>query len=142
MRRREFLKLAGGAAAVRPLTVHAQPVGRIHRIGLLMSTAENERDEKASVGAFIEGLRNAGWVEGSNLVVDYRWAAGDPQRMQEYTWPLRDCPPRPSRNSVSGRIVCGRRCLSRVRWNYPQFRRTNTSTNPSASNSVFSNLQG
>src|SRR5665647_3834393 len=29
-------------------------------------------------------------------------------------WPLRDCPPRPSRDSVSGRIVCGWRCLSRV----------------------------
>jgi hypothetical protein len=141
MRRREFLKLAGGAAAVRPLTVHAQPVGRIHRIGLLMSTAENERDEKASVGAFIEGLRNAGWVEGSNLVVDYRWAAGDPQRMQEYTWPLRDCPPRPSRNSVSGRIVCGRRCLSKVVMELPTVQ-ANEHANSSASNSVFNNLQG
>ena len=35
-------------------------------------------------------------------------------RGQYTTWPLRDCPPRPSRDSVSGRIVCGRRCLSRV----------------------------
>jgi putative tryptophan/tyrosine transport system substrate-binding protein len=84
MRRREFLKLTAGAAAIWPLAVHAQPVERIHRIGVLMSTAENERDEKASVGAFIEGLKDRGWMEGSNLVVDYRWAAGDPQRMREY----------------------------------------------------------
>jgi hypothetical protein len=41
-------------------------------------------------------------------------------------WPLRDHPPRPSRDSVSGRKVCGWRCLSRMRWNYPLFRRTNT----------------
>src|SRR5258707_15201424 len=41
-------------------------------------------------------------------------------------WPLRDCPPRPSRDSVSGRVVCGWRCLSRVLWNYPQLRQTNT----------------
>src|SRR6267154_6732594 len=41
-------------------------------------------------------------------------------------WPLRDCPSRPSRDSVSWRIVCGWRFLSRVWWIYPQVLPTNT----------------
>ena len=75
--------LMGGAAAAWPLAVYGQQTGRTRQIGLLMSTADNEPDEKTSVSAFIEDLRNTGWVEGRNLTVYYRWAAGNPQQMQE-----------------------------------------------------------
>ena len=76
MRRREFITLVGGAAAW-PLTAQTQQVERPRRIGVLMSTAESDRNAPARIGSFLRGLEQLGWIEGHNIRLDLRWAAGD-----------------------------------------------------------------
>ena len=66
------------AALAAPLAAEAQPAGKVHRIGFLgNSTAALEAH---LVGAFREGLRELGYVEGQNLLIDYRWAEGKYER--------------------------------------------------------------
>lgn len=79
MRRREFITLIGGAAAW-PLLSHAQQ--RMRRIGLLMTIAETEPEAQARLKSFRVGLQQLGWTEGQNIQIDYRFAAGDPERVR------------------------------------------------------------
>jgi putative ABC transport system substrate-binding protein len=75
MRRREFITLLGGAAAVWPLAVRAQPA---RRIGVLMAYAEGDQQGLAFLAAFRKELERLGWAEGRNIEIDIRWAtAGD-----------------------------------------------------------------
>jgi ABC-type uncharacterized transport system substrate-binding protein len=82
MRRREFITLLGSAAATWPLAARAQKQPR--RVGVLMQTAEGDPEWQAYATAFRDGLRKLGWVEGRNVRFDYRWAAGDADRIQGY----------------------------------------------------------
>ncbi len=81
MRRRDFIALIGGAVAW-PIRVGAQqPAGKIHRIGYLGSgsfAAVPHLDE-----AFRQGLHELGWVEGQNIVIDYRFAGGEFDRLPD-----------------------------------------------------------
>jgi putative tryptophan/tyrosine transport system substrate-binding protein len=84
VRRREFITLLGGAAAVWPLAARAQqPEGR-RRIGVLMNLAERDPEGQARTGALREGLAKLGWTEGRELQIEYRWFAGDPDRARAY----------------------------------------------------------
>jgi len=56
----------------------------MRRVGFLMSTAQTDPEETASVAAFVQALEKAGWILGLNVTIDYRWGAGDPRRFQEY----------------------------------------------------------
>ena len=67
MRRRKFIALIGGAAAVWPRTVMAQQPDRARRIGVLMGYPENDLEGPAFYAAFREGLEQLGWVEGRNI---------------------------------------------------------------------------
>src|SRR5438045_1371538 len=70
MRRREFITLVGGAAAVWPLAARAQqPV-----IGWL--GPESREAEDIRVVPFRQGLKDGGYVEGQNLAIEYRFADG------------------------------------------------------------------
>jgi putative ABC transport system substrate-binding protein len=72
MKRRQFISLLGAAAAARPLAAHAQPAGRVFRLGFVgLSTAAgmSRRFE-----AFRTALRDLGYHEGRNVVIEYRWA--------------------------------------------------------------------
>ena len=84
MRRREFITLLGGAAAVWPLAAQAQQPERMRRIGALIGFAETDSYGQASANAFRQGLEQLGWVEGRNIRVDYRFAAGNPTLYKTY----------------------------------------------------------
>ena len=82
MRRRQFITLLGGAAAAWPVATRAQPSERVRRIGVFTNLAADDAESQARIGAFLQGLQQSGWTIGSNLRIDYRWAAGDAERMQ------------------------------------------------------------
>jgi putative ABC transport system substrate-binding protein len=83
MRRREFIGLVGGMAAM-PLAAHAQqPVG-VRRVGVLMPFAATHPSMKLEAAAFVSRLQDLGWTEGRNIQIDYRFAAGDAERMQVF----------------------------------------------------------
>jgi putative tryptophan/tyrosine transport system substrate-binding protein len=77
MRRREFLGILGGTAAAWPFAAQAQQQQRMRRIAVLTSYRENDTESQVRLAAFRRGLQEQGWFEGRNLVVEYRWAAGD-----------------------------------------------------------------
>ena len=83
MQRREFITLFGGATAMWPLAARAQQAAKVYRIGFLgNSTAALEAD---LVGPFREGLRGLGYVEGQNILIEYRWAEGKYERFPALT---------------------------------------------------------
>jgi putative ABC transport system substrate-binding protein len=83
MRRREFITLLGGSAAW-PLAARAQQNDRVRRIGWLDIYDENADESRAIRNALREGLASFGWIEGRNLSIDQRFAAGDPNRTRAY----------------------------------------------------------
>src|SRR5262245_16885915 len=81
--RRQFITLIGGAAAW-PLAARAQQGERARRIGVLMNLAADDAEGQARIAAFLQGLQQLGWVDGRNVRIDYRWAAGDASRFHRY----------------------------------------------------------
>ena len=77
MRRREFIKVIGGAAATWPIAVRAQQVERMRRIGVFAGLAESDPVVQLLVAAFRGALAKLGWTEGSNVLIEYRWGGGD-----------------------------------------------------------------
>ncbi len=83
MKRREFLALIGGAAAAWPLAARGQQGERVRRIGVLMSLAVDDPESQARHAAFLQGLQEWGWTAGRNVQIDYRFAAGDAERIRK-----------------------------------------------------------
>jgi putative tryptophan/tyrosine transport system substrate-binding protein len=81
LRRRELIALASGALAW-PTTVRAQQPGRVRRIGLL--SAYSRTDFEIYREAFRTGLRELGWVEGSNIDIEIRDTEGDAERLPQF----------------------------------------------------------
>jgi hypothetical protein len=68
-----------------PFAAIAQQGGRIRRIGLLLgATTEHDPEAEARVSAFRHGLEELGWVDGHNIHIDYRFAAGDADLIRTY----------------------------------------------------------
>jgi putative ABC transport system substrate-binding protein len=78
MNRRRFLLTSLAGAVAVPLGAEGQQAGRVHRIGFLGNTTPAL--EANLVGPFREGLRELGYVEGQNIVIEYRWAEGKYER--------------------------------------------------------------
>ena len=76
MRRREVITLLGGAAAW-PVTARAQHGDRVRRVGVLVNVNAGDQDREANVAAFVEALRQLGWVDGRNIKIETSWASGD-----------------------------------------------------------------
>jgi putative ABC transport system substrate-binding protein len=79
MKRRHFIKVIGGMAMACPLVLHAQPLARVARIGFLGSASAP--GSAKSVEALRAGLRDLGYVEGKNIVIEFRWAEGRYDRL-------------------------------------------------------------
>ena len=75
MRRRDFIKIVAGSAAAWPLAAEAQQRDRVPRASVLIGIPENDPETKSRVRALRLGMRDAGWIEGSNIQIDYRYAA-------------------------------------------------------------------
>jgi putative ABC transport system substrate-binding protein len=82
MRRREFI--AGlGCAAAWPMVARAQQLA-IRHIGVLMNLGADDPEINARLAPFLQGLQELGWTVGRNVRIDYRWGAGDPDRIRRF----------------------------------------------------------
>ena len=81
MTRRAFIRGLAGAVMLPPMAADAETPAKARRIGLMMSTTPVAASH--IVAAFADGLRELGHVEGKNVVFEYRWAEGKPERFAE-----------------------------------------------------------
>jgi putative ABC transport system substrate-binding protein len=79
--RRAFLAGTGAVLLAVPLTADAQPAGKVQRIGYLLGTSSTVSSRP--VEAFRQGLGGLGWVEGQNVVIEYRSAEGRYDRLPD-----------------------------------------------------------
>jgi ABC-type uncharacterized transport system substrate-binding protein len=84
MRRREFITLLGGAALASPFAARAQQPERMRRIGVLAQGAADDPETAARLTALAQRLQELGWIVGRNVQIDYRWGAGDDNRVRRY----------------------------------------------------------
>jgi putative ABC transport system substrate-binding protein len=83
LRRREFITLLGGAAA-SPIVAHAQQSEQMRRVGVLISSTENDPQGRRQIAAFRQGLQELGWMEGQNVRIDLRFLGDDANRLKAY----------------------------------------------------------
>jgi putative ABC transport system substrate-binding protein len=83
MRRRRFLTLVGGAVVAWPAASRAQHPAMPPTIGFM--GAATASDESQRVAAFLQQLRQLGWIEDRNITIEYRWAEGRAERAAEIT---------------------------------------------------------
>jgi putative ABC transport system substrate-binding protein len=84
MRRRDFLTILGGAAALTPLVAGAQQLP-VRRLGILFVYSEDHPEVPSLLGALKDGLRSHGWIEGQTIHIELRFCRSDPKLVQRYT---------------------------------------------------------
>jgi len=82
MKRRAFIALLGGAAVAWPLAARAQQAGKLPTIGFMGSTTPAPQSQWTA--AFVQRLRELGWIEGRTVAIEYRWAEGRSERFTEF----------------------------------------------------------
>jgi hypothetical protein len=82
VKRREFIAGLGGAAAW-PVVARAQQ-SPMRRIAVLMNLVADDPEIQARLAPFLQGLQEVGWTVGRNVRIDYRWGAGDPDRIRRF----------------------------------------------------------
>jgi putative ABC transport system substrate-binding protein len=90
--RRKFITLLGGAATW-PIAARAQQRERMRRVGAIMTLAADDVEGQARLGAFLQGLQQAGWVIGRNVSVETHWAAGNAESIRRHAAELVALPP-------------------------------------------------
>jgi putative ABC transport system substrate-binding protein len=85
MRRRDFISLVS-CGAVWPIVAKAQHAERMRRIGVIFGAGidADDVDIQSRLGAFQQGLKEAGWIDGQNIRIELRAGAGDADRIREY----------------------------------------------------------
>jgi len=86
LRRRESIFTLGGAAAAWPLAARGQWAAKTARIGFL--GADTQSGVESRLERFRAGLRDLGYVEGENILLDFRWAEGNYARLAEFATEL------------------------------------------------------
>src|SRR5262245_32760698 len=79
--RRKFLATLGGAAAAWPLAARAQQPGKLPTIGFLGTNTPSAQSRWTA--AFVQRLRELGWIEGRTIAIEYRWAEGRIERFAD-----------------------------------------------------------
>ena len=79
--RRKFLATLGGAAGAWPLSARAQQPGKLPTIGFLVAGTPSSHGPW--VAAFVQRLRELGWIEGRTIAIEHRWAEGRSDRAAE-----------------------------------------------------------
>ena len=92
MDRRTFVNLLAGLCLFEPLVVRAQQAGKIFRIGLLVPETEPTSTVRGELEELRAGLRELGWVEGKNIIIETRWAGSNPLRQRELAAQLKAVP--------------------------------------------------
>ena len=82
MKRRDFIKVIAGSVAAWPLAARAQQAGKLPTIGFLGSTTPAPQSQWTA--AFVQRLRELGWIEGRTVTIEYRWAEGRSERFTEF----------------------------------------------------------
>jgi hypothetical protein len=80
-KRREFITLLGGMVIAWPLVARGQQPGKLPTIGFLGGATPSAAGQ--SVAAFVQRLRELGWIEGRTVAIEYRWAEGRRERFAE-----------------------------------------------------------
>ena len=83
VKRRDFIRLVGSAAAAPALTTRAQQPERMRRIGALSYLTADDPESRLYAAAFVQGLQELGWTVGRNVQVDFRWTGGDADRVRK-----------------------------------------------------------
>jgi putative tryptophan/tyrosine transport system substrate-binding protein len=81
VKRREFITLLGGAALAQPLAARAQQVGKLPTIGFLGPLSQSAMSPWTA--AFVQRLRELGWIEGRTVAIEYGWGEGRDERFVE-----------------------------------------------------------
>src|SRR5262249_15907048 len=81
MKRREFITLLGGAAVAWPLAARAQQPSKLPTIGFLGTVTPTAQSQYTA--AFVQRLRELGWIEGRTVGIEYRWGEGRSERFAE-----------------------------------------------------------
>jgi len=85
VRRREFIGMLGGVAAIAwPLAARAQQSNQMRRIGVLMGSDESDPEAQSEITAFRRVFQDLGWTGGHNVRIAYRWSAGDTDQMRAF----------------------------------------------------------
>jgi putative ABC transport system substrate-binding protein len=82
MRRRDFIKILGGAAAGCPVGVQAQQSSRMPLVAVLTGVAD-EPSAWVRAAFFMQGLQELGWTDGRNMRLDYRWVQATPLSLKD-----------------------------------------------------------
>ncbi len=81
IRRREFVGGLGGVVFGWPIAANAQQPNRARKLGILMPLAENDPESQRRIAALLRMLRQFGWVDGKTIVIETRFAGGNPESL-------------------------------------------------------------
>ena len=84
MRRRDFIRMVGSAAATLPFVAHAQQRERLRRVAVLEPIARNTPTAQARYTAFLQAFEQLGWTDGRNIQIVARWSGGDHAETRKY----------------------------------------------------------